>query len=76
MVMSNGLSGVKSELNRIITELHNIESGLRNNFEGIGSEVVAARLREFIEECERAHRSLSRVDTTKLTDAFLERNSK
>ncbi|WP_462410823.1 hypothetical protein [Neobacillus sp. Marseille-QA0830] len=71
--MSSGLSGVKSELNRIITELESIESGLQRDFEGIGSEVAAAKLRSFIHECETAKRSLDRVNPSNLAEWFLEK---
>ncbi len=74
--MASGLNGVKSELSNIISELHSIESGLMSDFQGIGSEVAAARIREFIEECERARRSLTKVDPSNLSEAFLAKSAK
>ncbi|MCH6268198.1 MULTISPECIES: hypothetical protein [Neobacillus] len=67
----SGLSSAKAELSSIISELESIEAGLRHDFKGIGSEVAAARIRDFIEECERAKRSLSRVNPSNLSEAFL-----
>jgi len=71
-----GLGSVKSELSSIIGELESIEAGLRNDFEGIGSERAAARIREFIEECERARRALNRVNPSNLSEAFLDKVGK
>lgn len=67
------LSSVKSELSSIISELESIEAGLRNDFEGIGSERAAARIRQYIEECERAHRALNRVNPSNLSDTILKK---
>lgn len=74
--MARGLDGVKAELRNIISELESIESGLRNDFEGIGSEVAAVRIRDFIEDCERARRSLNRVNPSNLSDAVLDKLAK
>ncbi|MGY3715150.1 hypothetical protein ACWE42_06465 [Sutcliffiella cohnii] len=72
----SGLNSIKSELNSIIRELESIENGLRRDFEGIGSEVVAARIRTFVDECERANRRLNRVNPSNLSEAFLNRMNK
>ncbi len=70
------LGSVKSELTSIIAELESIEAGLRNDFEGIGSERAAARIRQFIEECERANRALNRVNPSNLSEAILKKLGK
>jgi hypothetical protein len=66
------LSSVRSELNSIINELASIQSGLKSEFSGIGSEVAAARIQEFIDDCERAKNALGRVDPSNLSEAHLE----
>jgi len=71
-----GLGSIKAELSSIIRELESIESGLRSEFEGIGSERAANCIGDFIDECERARRALSRVNPSILSEAFLETKAK
>ncbi|GMK42095.1 hypothetical protein PCCS19_51540 [Paenibacillus sp. CCS19] len=74
--MSSGISSISSEMSSIIRELESIEAGLRSNFEGIGSEVVSQRIRQFIEDVQRAQSSLNRVNPSHLSEAFLSRTAK
>jgi|GEM_PF-2325605 hypothetical protein len=74
--MSSGISSLSSEMSSIIRELESIEAGLRANFEGIGSEVVSQRIRQFIEDVQRAQSSLNRVNPSNLSEAFLNRTAK
>lgn len=71
-----GLGTIKSELSSIIRELESIKSGLASGFEGIGSERAANKIGDFIDECERAHRALGRVNPSNLAEAFLDKKEK
>ncbi|CEG28517.1 hypothetical protein [Bacillus sp. B-jedd] len=64
------LGAMKSELQSIISELESIASGLQTEFEGIGSEVAAHRLRSVIQQCESAQRGLNSVDITNIAPEF------
>lgn len=71
-----GLGSVKAELSSIIRELESIEAGLKSDFEGIGSERAANKIADFVNECERAHRALGRVNPSNLAEAFLDKKAK
>lgn len=62
------LGSLQRELRSIIHELESIASGISRDFEGIGSEVCARRIRDFIDQCENAQYYLGRVDTSKVRE--------
>lgn len=70
---ANELYLIKQELNSIIRELEDIESGVRNNFKGIGNDKCANSINTVLNNYKKVKRSLDNIDTSKVTEEFLER---
>ncbi|OCA87672.1 hypothetical protein A8F94_07400 [Bacillus sp. FJAT-27225] len=70
------LGAMKSELRSIIRELEDIASGLGHDFEGIGSEVAAAKVRQYADQCERALQSLNNVDPNNVHPDYVKDKAK
>ena len=60
------LNYVRNELGSIIRELNDISSGMRNNFQGIGSERCADVISNVAVQYHEALRKLNRIDASKL----------
>ncbi|NMB33473.1 MAG: hypothetical protein GX992_04440 [Clostridium sp.] len=62
---------IKQELGSIISELEGIENSIRNEFEGIGNDICANRLRAVLDDrLYKARKTLSNIDTSKVREGF------
>ncbi|WP_043932158.1 hypothetical protein [Bacillus sp. EB01] len=70
------LGAMRSELRSIIRELEDIAAGLGGDFEGIGSEVAAAKVRQYADQCERALHSLNNVNPDNVHPDYVKEKAK
>lgn len=63
---SDLLYNIKHELESIIRELNGISSGVRNDFQGIGSEKCADIINKVNGKYNEALKKLNRIDASKL----------
>lgn len=72
--MSSGvlseLEEIKRELSSIINELESISSGVRKDFQGIGSEKCASCINNVIGQYRGVQSQLDRISPSKLTEAL------
>lgn len=64
------LYSIKSELQSIINELEHIASGIQGDFQGIGENKCASRVRQVAEQYRHVQRKLNSIDTSKVTAQF------
>jgi hypothetical protein len=64
------LDAIVRDLDRQITELNNVEIGLRRDFQGIGTDICANRLLKVNERLRQAIRMLRNLDTNRLAPGF------
>jgi len=67
----NELEAIKRTLNTQVTELENIQNGIRKDFTGIGNDVCAKKLDPVITRLKKAQRLLNNLDTTTIDPDFV-----
>lgn len=72
----NELYSIKVELRYIIAELESIEQGIRCDFEGIGNDICADRLKLLLEnKLYSARNALNNVDTSRVAEEYKVKHS-
>jgi hypothetical protein len=65
------LYSIKQELNSIISELEDIEWGVRHDFKNIGNNICADRIKATLnDKLYKARNALRNMDTSKVSEQF------